>query len=225
MRKTLAVCSLLWVASNAIAPASAQSILEIVAGLKFCRTLKDDAQRLKCFDRLVADKATEQPKTPETAATWTIEENKSPVDDSPQVTGTLHGIGDSGADAAFLMLRCKEKKTEAVFGRTFSFIGSSEPIKVLTRVNDGQAIETMWHPSTTGTGVFAPSAVQFIRSLPDNGKLFIRAFGFRGKQADGEFSLGKVSEIRDKISAACNWAAAASKPAAPPAVQPQPQKK
>jgi hypothetical protein len=102
---TLAVGFSLSVACmNAIAPASAQSLLEIVAGLKFCRTLTDDAQRLKCFDGLVMDKPREQPKTPEVAAAWAIEENKSPVDDSPQVAGTLHGIGDSGSDA-FLILR------------------------------------------------------------------------------------------------------------------------
>jgi hypothetical protein len=41
---------------NVIVPASAQSLLEIVAGLKLCRTLTDDAQRLKCFDGLVTDK-------------------------------------------------------------------------------------------------------------------------------------------------------------------------
>jgi hypothetical protein len=210
------------VCMNAIAPASAQTVLEIIAGLKFCRTLKDDAQRLKCFDGLVADKSSEQPMTPEASAVWAIDESKSPIDDSPQITGTLHATGESSSEAA-LFLRCKERKTEAFFARRFAYLGTGNPVKVLTRINDGQPIETMWNPSTDGTGVFAPSAVQFIRSLPDKGKLFIRAFGSQGRTVDGEFSLGNVSEIRDKISVACNWAAGASRPAAPPPMQPQSQ--
>jgi len=223
---TLAVgFSLFVVCMNAMAPASAQSLLEIVAGLKFCRTLKDDAQRLKCFDGLVADKPSEQPKTPEAAAVWAIDESKSSIDDSPQITGTLHATGESSSEAALFLL-CKERKTEAFFARRVAYLGTGNPIKVLIRINDGQPIETMWNPSTDGSAVFAPSAVQFIRSLPDKGNLFIRAFGPRGKQADGEFSLGNVSEVRDKISVACNWAAGASRPAASP-MQPQspPQKK
>jgi len=101
-------------------------------------------------------------------------------------------------------------------------------IKVLLRINDGKPIETMWRPSTDGRAVFAPSAIQFIRSLPDKGKLFIRSFGYQGKMADGVFYLGDVSEVREKISHACSWPALGAKPPTPqPQAQspPAPQKK
>jgi hypothetical protein len=182
---------------------SAQSILEAIAGLKFCRTLKDDAQRLKCFDGIATDAPTANPAAgkPDVEVAWTVDENKSPLDDSPQVSAA---IPDAKADAT-LVLRCKEKKTEAIFSKTLGFLGTTKPIKVVVRINEGKLIETQWSPSTTGSGAFAPSAVQFIKALPDQGKLFIRALGFNGNSQDGEFSLGKVSEIRDKIAQACNW--------------------
>jgi hypothetical protein len=192
--------------------ARAQSLLEIAAGLKFCKTLTDDAQRLKCFDSLFAKKEeppAEKPQT-ETAMGWKVEESKSPVDDSPQVTALLHADGStegvSLTPPIMLVLRCQEKKTEAYFAKPFAFLGTN-PIKTLVRINDGKAIETQWHPASNGQGVFAPAAVQFIRALPDNGKLFIRATGFNGETIDGVFSLGKVSEIRDKIAADCHWMA------------------
>lgn len=47
--------------------------------------------------------------------------------------------------------------------------------------------------------------VLFIRALPDNGKLFVRAYGLGGNTADGEFKLGNVSEVRQKIAVACQW--------------------
>lgn len=185
--------------------ASAQSVLEVVAGLKFCRTLKDDGQRLKCFDGLVAEKKTEQRSSkdtdPEVEVTWTITEDKSPIDDSPQVMGILEAVGarDTG-----LLLRCREKHTEAAFAGGSTYLGS-EANKVVVRINEGKPIETRWSPSSDGRAVFAPSAIQFIRSLPDNGKLFVRAFGYGGRTADGEFKLGNVSEVREKIAQACNW--------------------
>jgi hypothetical protein len=66
--------------------AAAQSILEIAAGAKFCKTLTDDGQRLKCFDSLFAERSQQSEKQVETQANWNIEESKSPIDDSPQIT-------------------------------------------------------------------------------------------------------------------------------------------
>lgn len=188
-----------------------QSVLEIAAGIKFCKTLTDDAQRLKCFDGLFAGtgKVPEASEHPQTEAAWSIEESKSPLDDSPQVTGTL------AADDSLLVLRCKERKTDAFFGKQFSYFGSN-PLKVFLRINEGKLIETTWQPSTNGQAAFAPSAVQFITALPDNGKLFIRVTGYGGKTADGEFNLGAVSALRDKIATACNWPSASTSPASAP---------
>jgi hypothetical protein len=53
--------------------------------------LKDDAQRPKCFDGVITDKAGDQPTT-EAEITWEITESKSPIDDSPQVTSSLHAL-------------------------------------------------------------------------------------------------------------------------------------
>jgi hypothetical protein len=105
----------------------AQSLLEIAAGLKFCKTLTDDAQRLKCFDSLFTKKEeppAEKPQT-ETATSWKVEESKSPVDDSPQVTALLHADGStegvSLTPPTMLVLRCQEKKTDAYFAKPSLF--------------------------------------------------------------------------------------------------------
>jgi hypothetical protein len=117
----------------------------------------------------------------------------------------------AGDKTSALMLRCKERKTEVVFSSPGNYLGSNERIKVLVRIGEGKPIETMWTPSTTGAGAFAPSAIQFIQALPDNTKLFVRATGYGGKTVDGELSLGKVSDVREKIAKACNWPSATKK--------------
>ena len=199
----------------------AQSLFEIAAGIKFCKTLTDDAQRLKCSDSLSTKKEeshAEKPQT-ETAMGWKVEESKSPVDDSPQVTAMLHADGSTErvglTPPTLLVLRCEEKKTEAYFAKAFTYLGTDQ-IKVLVRINDGKPIETQWHPASNGQGVFAPAAVQFISALPDNGKLFIRVTGFGGRQEDATFSLANVSEIRDKIAAVCHWPRVSAAPVSIP---------
>ena len=185
-------------------PVLAQSILEFAAGVRFCGTIKDDAQRLKCYDGLsqYIAKPSIATRTPEASPGWSIKETKSSVDGSPQVEAILI------SDKQQLVLRCREHKTEAVFGGDFTFLGS-KPIKVLVRFNDGQPIVTMWQPSTSDQGVFAPDADRFIRALPDNGELFIQAFGLQGSTVEGTFELGDVSTVRKKIAAACKWDEAA----------------
>ena len=57
-----------------------------------------------------------------------------------------------------------------------------------------------------GRAAFAPDAVAFIQSLPDNGKLSIRTTRSNdGKIKEANFNLGGVSEVRNKIAKACDW--------------------
>ena len=56
-----------------------------------------------------------------------------------------------------------------------------------------------------GRAAFAPDAAAFIQSLPDDGKLTIRTTRSDGKVKEGSFELGNVSDVRSRISRACNW--------------------
>lgn len=137
-------------------------------------------------------------KAPSADMAWSIEESKSPPNDSPQVVAAMVS-GDTA-----VILRCKEEKTEAAFSTKFNYLGSKS-VKVRVRINDEEPSESEWQSSTTGRAAFAPSAEEFIRALPENGKLFIRATRFDGKTKDANFNLGAVSAIRAKIATACNW--------------------
>jgi hypothetical protein len=56
-----------------------------------------------------------------------------------------------------------------------------------------------------GRAAFAPKPEDFIRTLPGTGRIFIRAIAAGGNNKDANFQLAGVSEIREKISRACNW--------------------
>jgi Type VI secretion system VasI, EvfG, VC_A0118 len=181
---------------------TAQSVTEIAAAAKLCKAISDDGHRLKCFDDLFAEKpnVSNTSEKSDLKAHWSIEEGKSPTD-SPQI------IAANIAGDTVLILRCKDQTTEAAFSTKYNYFGSKS-VDVLLRVNDEKPLKEVWRVSITGNAAFASNPVEFIRMLPDNGKLFIRTIRFDGKTKDGRFSLGNVSEIRNKIAQGCDWAEA-----------------
>lgn len=182
-------------------PASAQVDFDALA-FSMCKKIAADTARLKCFDEIGAQQ--DQGKTETTAtepAKWEYETDKSPIDDSPQVSASLKGAGNT-----LLVLRCKERLTEAAFVPGQYFVnGSGNNVPAIVRLNEDSPVRTTWSASTNGSAAFAPRAIDFIRSLPDGGKLFIRITGFQGRTADGLFQLADVSTARAKIEEACHW--------------------
>jgi hypothetical protein len=203
MRIALAVIILAVIFIGAPCAAPAQSVLEMFAGIKFCKTLTDDTQRLKCFDGLFTEKQSAEKK--DTAESkereWTFVEEKSPVDDSPEISATILTEDGQGS----FVFRCKEHRTEAAFLPSFAFFLSGDPVRVMVRIGEGKPINTTWHPSTNNRAIFAPSAIEFLRSLGDGQKLFLRVTPRNGNQVDGLFNLGKVSAVREKIAEICKW--------------------
>jgi len=54
---------------------------------------------------------------------------------------------------------------------------------------------------------FSPDAVALIQSLPDDGRLLMKTTrSTDGKIKEANFNLGAVSEVRNKIAKACDWA-------------------
>ena len=182
---------------------------DIPAEVKSCKAIADDKERLKCFDGLFGGPSKPQKPPEERAsekapeekqANWSIDETKSPTDGSPQVVAA-NLVGDT-----VLILRCKDQTTEAAFSTQYNYLGYKS-VDVELRINDQNPIKEVWKASMNGRAAFAPDAIAFIQSLPDNGKLSIKTTrSTDGKVKEGNFDLGAVSEVRDKIAKACDWA-------------------
>jgi type VI secretion system VasI family protein len=180
---------------------------DIPAEVKACKAISDDKERLKCFDGLFGE-ASKPPKpsddqkaqkpSEEKQANWSIDETKSP-DGNPEV------VAANLVNDTVLILRCKNQTTEAAFSTQYNYLGYSS-VDVELRINDQTPTKEVWKASMNGRAAFAPDAVAFIESLPDNGKLLIKTTrSTDGKVKEGKFNLGTVSEVRNKIAKACDW--------------------
>src|SRR4029450_12079541 len=170
---------------------------------KSCRQIKDDGERLKCYDGLDTSSANAAGRPAESkpgaGTAWGVNDEKSPLDDSPLVSAAL----PSSDGKAHLLMRCKDRKTElAVSIRGFIKCGTD--IRVIYRVDQGQAVETPWHPHSSCYLALAPSPIPFIRSLTDDGKVYVRMFDHHDAPHEALFNLGKVSAVRSRLAEACD---------------------
>jgi hypothetical protein len=126
--------------------------------------------------------------------------NQVTHDGSPQV------IAANLVNDTVLILRCRDQITEAAFSTQFNYLGYKS-VDVELRINDQIPIKEVWKASMNGRAAFAPDAIAFIQSLPDNGKLSVKTTrSTDGIVKEGKFYPGAVSEVRDKIAKACDWA-------------------
>ena len=165
-----------------------------------CSTLVDDEKRLRCFDDLFSAKRSERDAARNVGpkSSWSTIEDTSPTDNSPQFSAG-NAVGDTA-----LILRCREQKTEAAFSTQDTYLGD-ESVTVRFRIDLQEPVKEVWRSSMNGRAAFAPHPVDFIRVLPDSGRVFIRAITADGSNKDANFQLAGVSEIREKIARACNW--------------------
>ena len=195
--------------------------------LKLCRQVKDDGERLKCYDGI--DVSATNPAVPpaeskQAGAPWLITDEKSPLDDSPLVSTAL----TSSDGRSHLLMRCKDRKTEVAVSIR-GFIKCGPDVRVIYRVDQSEATEIPWNAHSTCYLALAPSPIPFIRSLTDDGKIYVRMFDHHGAPHDALFNLGKVSEVRSRLAQACDWDGAANTtsdpaPKAPaPAASPSPK--
>jgi hypothetical protein len=77
-------------------------------------------------------------------------------------------------------------------------------VTIRFRIDANKPLKEVWKSSVNSHVAFAPRPEDFIRALPDNGRVFIRALLPGGQTKDTNFILSGVSEVRGKIGHACN---------------------
>ena len=183
------VLAILGVLLVLVSPASiAMSPQDTPAAVKSCKTIADDKERLRCFDGLFG--STPRPQTSEEGkhGNWSIDETKSPTDGSLQVVAA-NLVGD-----IVLILRCKDQITEAAFSTQYNYLGY-KTVDVELRINDQNPIKEVWKASMNGRAAFAPDAIAFMGSLPDNGNLSIKTTrSTDGKVKEGNSILARYQK-------------------------------
>jgi hypothetical protein len=134
---------------------------------------------------------------------WIISETTSPVDYTPMVNATTYARGGQDGPAMRFSIHCRAGRVELVVAGS-AVTRRGEQYAITYRVNDGAPVQVPGTMAASGVGVaFGGDAMRLLRSLPDDGSLAVRVATRGGTYEEGQFSLGGLKVVRDKVAAAC----------------------
>jgi hypothetical protein len=174
------------------------------ARFKSCLQL-DGAARRECLEKL-SQELSGASAPPAAPAPWVISETTSPVDYSPQITAVLASKSAVKDAPSSFAMRCRRARTEVLVSTAGSWRPSSNgEFKVSYRINDQPAVEGRWAAIGRGTAVFSGDVIQFLRSLPERGRISISVYDWQGPAHDATFQFSGLEDVRRKIAEACKW--------------------
>jgi hypothetical protein len=179
--------------------------------LRACAQLEATA-RLQCLERLSKDIAPPPPAPPPArspaADNWLITETTSPVDYTPIVVAIRRALAEHDSSIAQLAVHCRSGRTDLVLAGPA--VVPVDVAAISLRADVGEPLTLAAAAPASGPGVaIRGDVVALLRSLPEGGDLTVRIATRRGGTYEGRFSLQGLAVVRNKVSAACQWPAAA----------------
>jgi hypothetical protein len=169
----------------------------------------DGAARRECLEKLSQELSGAPAPAPArpSGSNWVISETTSPVDYSPQITAAISSESAVKDAPTLFSIRCRGQRTELLVSTAGSWRPSSNgEFKVSYRINDQPAVEGRWVAIAGGrSAVFIGDVVQFLRSLPEQGRISISVYDWQGPAHDATFQFSGLDDVRRKIAEACKW--------------------
>jgi hypothetical protein len=110
-----------------------------------------------------------------------------------------------------LTIHCRGGRTELVVSGP-AFSGSSD-YTISYSVNDGKPLQLAAGSPSHGTGAaFTGDVVGLLQSLPEDGHIAVRITSRSNANLNGNFLLGGLKTVREKLATACKWSDAVAKP-------------
>jgi len=147
----------------------------------------------------------------ETLPSWRVQTSTSAMDGSKMVALQLDSDsefpGSFGMHRATLVLRCKEKKTEAyiVTGTRASVENTEETHAVRLRFDQAEPVTEHWSESTSGDTLFARNGRQLIDRLVKADVLTFEFTPFDAGPAVVRFALNGLGDRLPELAQACGW--------------------
>jgi hypothetical protein len=155
------------------------------------------------------------PRAASATNNWVVSETISPVDYTPVVVAVTPSreSGESGESSTMrLSIHCRNGRTElAVAGAAIS--GRGDDYAISYRIDSDGPVQIAAGAPLFGTGVaFKGDIVRLLQSLPEEGNMVIRLTPRTGAIREGNFPLGGLKLVRNKLAGACKWPQAVAKP-------------
>ena len=142
---------------------------------------------------------------------WAIKTEHAAVDDSLQITSVNYSAYDPSdyMGLTAIIARCVEGETAFLFLQDDFLISDfrRNTFDITLRFDDTPAQQTRWNGLTSnkGAGLFGRDAEDFIRTIYDSKRLFIRLAENNGQNHDATFDLAGSYDAFEEVAGACGW--------------------
>lgn len=142
---------------------------------------------------------------------WAIKTEHAAVDDSLQVTSVNYSAYEPSnyMGLTAFIARCVEGETALIFVQN-DFLMSDfrrNTFDITQRVDETPVQQTRWNTLTgnKGAGLFGRDAEDFIRSIYDSKRFFIRLAENNGQNHNATFDLAGSQDAFEEVAGACGW--------------------
>lgn len=192
--------------------------------LRTCMKIKDNTQRLACFDTLTIKRAFETPAEPgaasdesvvENKGAWSVTEDISKIDDTKNVFLSVKSLEDvrdrfGRPKRPTLNIRCFEQKTDFIIRFDGLFMSDIDGHGDVTYRIDKLAPKTRrFHVSNNneslGLWAAAGQPIPFIKALFGKNTLLVRATPHNENSVTAEFPIAGIETAITPLREACGW--------------------
>ena len=174
-----------------------------------CISIKDDATRLECFDKLskayILESEEDTQLETDNVGNWDVETTINPIDDSKTVALTLYsdeGVNNLG-QPIYLVVRCQVQETELYIGwRRFLGLWSKS---VLIRLGDGKAKKQQWQISSDKLHTFKSNPKRFIEELLEHDTFVAQITPYSSNPITASFNISGLENALKPLREVCGW--------------------
>jgi hypothetical protein len=142
---------------------------------------------------------------------WAIKTERAAVDDSLQISSVNYSSYEPSnyMGLTALIARCIEGETALIFVQDDFLISDfrRNTFDITLRIDEAPAQQTRWNGLTSnkGAGLFGRDAEDFIRTIYDSKRFFIRLAENNGQNHDATFDLAGSQDAFEEVAGACGW--------------------
>lgn len=197
-----------------VGAAHAQGNADLEKRLLKCSAEKNSLQRLACFDELSKQLGSPiDTKALGSVGEWKVSTDTSRFDDSKSITLVL-----SAREAITgwlnktyrpsLILRCREKRTEAYinFGMSPNVeLGLHNQATLQFRIDKNSPFKVIASKSTDGEALFLPDAIGFSKRILGAKELLVRFVPFNASPQETSFPVEGLANAIEPLRETCKW--------------------
>lgn len=178
-----------------------------------CAAETNSVKRLECFDAMSNRLGLSSPKISiDTVSKWRVNRETSRIDDSTNVVISLSAESSISGwpgkrHTPLLILRCKEKKTEAyiVTGMSPQVEYGTDGSTVTLRFDKDKATKYHTSKSTNGEALFFDQSVGLIKKMLGHTTLLFEFVPFNSSPAMTTFDLRGLADAVKPLKETCKW--------------------